>query len=155
MSFILKNSSWLLLVGIILNLQACQTSSYEVLDESYFERDGYLQYARAEKSNIPAEDLGTTGDEMLADSGESGTCNCSDVKVCPGKPLPKPFPGTHFAETIKRIGLEADQILFIDDSELNVQAAKLEGMQAVQFDLNHGGGPLEAILKHYLPEASI
>ena len=61
----------------------------------------------------------------------------------------------YFAETIKRIGLEADQILFIDDSELNVQAAKLEGMQAVQFDLNHGGGPLEAILKHYLPEASI
>ena len=55
----------------------------------------------------------------------------------------------YFAETISRTGLEADQILFIDDSEHNVQAAKGEGIQAIQFDLSHGVAALEAILKRY------
>ena len=46
--------------------------------------------------------------------------------------LMKPSPGI-FAETVRRIGLPAGDILFIDDSLTNVEAARRSGMQARHF----------------------
>ncbi len=92
----------------IFQVAACQTSGEDdlVLDENYFQRDGYLQYAQSEKSDIRPEDLGLVNsgeDVVLEDAPSDGSCHCSEVKVCPGKPLPKPFGGTNFAKTVKII----------------------------------------------------
>jgi len=55
----------------------------------------------------------------------------------------------YFRESVTRIGIDADQILFIDDGEANVESARLAGLNAEQFHLSEGIGALERVLDSY------
>jgi putative hydrolase of the HAD superfamily len=60
----------------------------------------------------------------------------------------KPSEG-YFLEIISRIGLEASEILFFDDHQSNVIAARNTGINAEVFDLQDGPHRMERLLDEY------
>lgn len=66
----------------------------------------------------------------------------SDLGVA--KPEPE-----FFARVSTDLGLPVEDLLFIDDLEMNVQAAREVGLRAVRHDPNDGAAGLERILTEY------
>lgn len=60
----------------------------------------------------------------------------------------KPDPG-FFSEAVSRIGAEPSTILFIDDSERNVEGARSAGLNAERWDLTQGHHVLADVLGTY------
>jgi len=60
----------------------------------------------------------------------------------------KPTPG-YFREVIARIGMPARNLLFLDDSSTNVEAARLAGMNAEVFERPDGAAGARRILTGY------
>lgn len=55
----------------------------------------------------------------------------------------------YFNNSVKMLGIPAEQLLFIDDHDLNVQSARAAGLQAQRFHLDDGFAALQGILKRY------
>lgn len=60
----------------------------------------------------------------------------------------KPEPA-YFQAVIERLDTQADKLLFIDDHQANVDAARDHGLKAEQFDLKNGVDKLRGILRDY------
>lgn len=60
----------------------------------------------------------------------------------------------YFEIAVERIGAPAEQVLFVDDMELNVEAARAVGLRAEHWHLDHGHDVLEGLLVRHgaLPE---
>ena len=67
--------------------------------------------------------------DILAKAGVDPDTTFSDQFISCEMKLLKPSP-EFYRESIRRIGLPAGEILFIDDNLENVEAARKEGMQA-------------------------
>jgi len=110
----------------------------EILGE--LQRAGLRTYAL---SNWSAETFGVTRPRYPFLEGMDGILISGEVGV--GKPDP-----AIFREFLARFGLAPENAVFIDDWDLNVKAATLLGMAAIQFrdaaqlrtDLRHMGLPL-------------
>jgi putative hydrolase of the HAD superfamily len=69
---------------------------------------------------------------------KGGTLDLFDVFVCSGEVgVAKPDVRI-YAMTAERLGLQAAECVFIDDSERNVDAARAAGMAAVHFRIDQG-----------------
>ena len=63
----------------------------------------------------------------------------------------KPDPA-YFAAVLERLGLPGDQVLFVDDSAANVEAARSVGLRAECWHVHHGVAALhEHLRRHALP----
>lgn len=60
----------------------------------------------------------------------------------------KPEP-TYFEIAVERIGAPAEDVLFVDDMETNVEAARAVGLRAEHWHLDHGHDVLERLLERH------
>ncbi|PJI94496.1 HAD superfamily hydrolase (TIGR01509 family) [Luteimicrobium subarcticum] len=60
----------------------------------------------------------------------------------------KPDPG-FFVEAARRIGADPAEVLFVDDTERNVEAARTVGMPAFRWDVTQGHGLLLGLLAQH------
>ena len=55
----------------------------------------------------------------------------------------------YFQATIDHLGMASESLLFIDDHQSNVDAARASGLQAERFHVDEGIDKLKGVLEHY------
>ena len=55
----------------------------------------------------------------------------------------------YFTKSVNLLGIPADELLFIDDHESNVESAKVAGLQAHRYHLDEGPEALRNLLERY------